>query len=261
MNSFNDRQLENLIKLAVEAEELERSADLPALRLVGVARPAQRKWLLPLAGLMAAAAAGVAVTTVVLPMIRPTSQPMPVAVEPRGTSHLVAPVESSRDKTRHALASLGNSPVKSSDFENPLNPNGQPVTGPEESSVVLAFFQGIDGSCSCMHIQKEEWDAAQLTGKGRDALLNLAFQSSCTQPSSKVLVVGISAPTNSLPTTQEAAQALADRLSDAFNGARVDLVSRAYEAMPQLPAGSTVVAESFGHGRSFPVEPAKWPMR
>jgi hypothetical protein len=73
-----------------------------------------------------------------------------------------------------------------------------------------------------------------------------------------VLVVGIAAPTNSLPTTQEAAQALADRLSDAFNGTRVDLESRAYEAMPQLPAGSTIRAESFGHGRSLLVQPAKW---
>jgi hypothetical protein len=248
MEEFNDRKLEYLLKLAVEAEELESSADMPALRYVAGSTRPQRKWLMPLAGLMAAAAAGVAVTTVVLPMIKPAAPVTPpIAKGPESPSptHAKVPIDVAK---------------ASRPFDKPILPDSVPVTsdGTEESSVVLAFFQGVDGQCSCMHIQKEDWDAAQLSGKDRGQLLDLAFHSTCTQPSSKVLIVGISAPANSLPTSQEAAEALAAKLSDTFNGARVDLVSRAYEAMPQLPAGSTVVAESFGHGRGYLLQPAKW---
>ncbi len=234
---MDDRRLEHLLKLAMEADELESSASRPALRLVGGSR---RKWMLPFAGGMAAAAAMIAVATMVLPALKPAPAPFKTIAD--------------LDPTKRKVE-----PVSTGDFSKPMPSEPIQIANSEgESSVVLAFFQGLDGKCTCMHIQDENWDGDQLQSKDRRELLDVAFQSTCLGPSPKILVVGIAGKPGSLPRTAEEAEALIAHLNNAPPGSRTDLSSYAYEAMPQLPAGSTIVAESYCHGRNMLTQPAKF---
>jgi hypothetical protein len=233
MTAMDDKRLEYLLKLATEAEDLERSAAEPVLRLVEAA-PRQRRWLLPVAGAMAAAAAAVVVITVVLPAMNQATRPKgPIAGTGSGapTGPMIVP----------------------GDFSNPL---GSPKT--DESSVVLAFFEGFDGRCSCLHIQDEEWNGEQLATKDRSELLDVAMSSRCSTPSPKILVVAISGQRDALPRSPEQAEALAAHLSDYTS--RSDLTDRAYQAVSGLPAGTKVVAESYGN-RSSILDHAKWSIR
>lgn len=258
-HDHEDRNLQSLLRLALEAEALEESAAIPQLRLVAGSTRPQRKWLLPLAGFMSAAAAVVAVVTLVIPASKPALVP-PNASGPTANldsipNRKVAPVESTADNPMtftHA--------IPHSEFVNPIVRDGFPTgadVGAAESSVVLAIFQGIDGRCSCMHIQKEDWDQMELAGKNGSQLLDVAFNSSCSQPSPKVLIVGISGRRDSLP-GPEAAEAFATSLAKMPTNSSADLQRSAYEVgAHKLPAGMMVVTESFGSSRSFPVEPAK----
>lgn len=229
---MDDKRLEYLLKLATEAEDFERSASEPAMRLVEAA-PRQRRWLLPVAGMMAAAAAAVAVITVVLPGMN-TGSPL----VPKGTSG------------SGAIATAG----ATGDFDKPLIP----APRPDESSVVLAFFEGFDGRCSCLHIQDEEWNGEQLANKDRAELLDVAMSFQCATPSPKILIVAISGQRDSLPRSPEQVEALAAQLSD--HSSRADLTNRAYQAVSGLPAGTKVVAESYGNRNSI-LDHAKWTIR
>lgn len=249
-----DRNLQTLLRLALEAEALEESAAVPHLRLTaGSTR--RRNWLLPVAGLMSAAAAVVAVITVVMPATHPATFSPPGPIVNKPNTRAAEPETIRLDSVPMITA---NDPHKG--FENPIAPESVQTGSEPESSVVLAFFQGLDGHCTCMHIQKEDWDQAQLAGKDGAQLLDVAFHSSCSQPSPKVLIVGIAGKADSLP-GPEAAEALAASLSKVPANSAADLQRRAYEVMTELPAGTTVVTESFGHGRAFPIEPAKWTTR
>ncbi len=256
-HDHEDRNLQTLLRLALEAEALEESAAVPHLRLTaGSTR--HRKWLLPVAGIMSAAAAVVAVITVVMPSHKPATFNPPIAISNPPTHELVpTPLPDSTNR-------IANADRKAVDphnpFANPIVPESVQTGSEQESSVVLAFFQGLDGHCTCMHIQKEDWDQAQLAGKDGAQLLDVAFHSSCSQPSQKVLIVGIAGRADSLP-GPEAAEALAASLSKVPANSSADLQRRAYEVMTELPAGTTVVTESFGHNRAFPIEPAKWTTR
>lgn len=233
---MDDRKLDNLIRMALEAESLERSGEVPRLKLVG-APSRRRSWLLPFAAALASAAAAVTVVTVVLPSVSPSVQPIPVAHGPAGT-HQPAP------KPREG-------------FETQLTAS-QPVPA-EEGSVVLAFFQGIDGRCTCMHIQDEDWDRNKLANKDRAELLDVAYRSTCGGPTPSLLVVAVAGQRDALPRTPEAAEALALKLADHVHSGKSELVNRAYQALPGLPAGSMVVAETVGH-RS-PVDFAKFSIK
>lgn len=241
---MDDRKLEQLLKMAMEAESLEA----PQLRLSGSSR---RPWMMPFAAGMAAAAAVVAVVTLVLPAVRRSNSSLPIA--------------SGGGPTKREATGISERPVAAAStgsFDTPMPPVVQLTndTNPRESSVVLAFFQGLDGKCTCMHIQNEDWDGTQLANKDRSELLDVAFRSTCLGPTPKVFVVGIAGREDALPKTMEDAEALMNRLKDAPQASRADLASYAYEAMPQLPAGSTIVAETFGHGRGMPslTQPAKF---
>jgi hypothetical protein len=224
--SMDDRKLESLLRMAAEVDDLERSATQLRLVHTGARR---RLWLLPVAAAMATAAACLAIVTLVLPSVNPPAKPNMIAGNNKPT-HLSAP-------TRE-------------DFQNPLTPSTMNVasTGQEEeASVVLAFFEGIDGKCTCLHIQDEEWDTKELAEKGRGELLDVAYRSKCGSATPSLLVVAIAGKKESLPRTAEAAEALASKLSDHTRVARAELSNRAYQAVPGLPAGSMVVTETVGN--------------
>jgi hypothetical protein len=228
---MDDKRLEYLLRLATEADELDRAEFAPPLRLVS-AGPRQRPWLLPIAGMMATAAAAVALITVVVPAVNPPVSPQPrFANGPTGApTHVTA----------------------NGEFDKPL------TAGNDESSVVLAFFEGFDGRCSCLHIQDEDWSGDQLANKDRGELLDVALGSRCAAPAPKILVVAISGQRDSLPRSPEQAEALAAQLSD--HTSRTDLTNRAYQAVSDLPAGTKVVAESYGN-RNTILDHAKWSLR
>ena len=236
---MDDRKLEHLLKLALEAEEFERFATQPVLGVVGTRR---RSWLLPVAGLTAAAAAVLAIVTVVVPAISPAS-PQKLTQGPSGGA-----------PTR--LESTVNG-----EFDKPIIAKASETEGSAQGSVVLAFFEGFDGKCTCLHMQTEDWDSNQLAEKGRAELLDVAYRSRCSGPAPKMLVVGISGKLDELPKTVEQAEALAAQLrGHPTMGSRTDLVNYAYESVRGLPAGSTIVAEAVGTHNGI-LEQAKFSMR
>lgn len=219
---MDDRRFETLVRMAVEAEALEQSA--APMRLVGVSTR-RRSWLVPLATAMAAAAAAVTLVTVVLPSMNP---PAPIRMtEDTSPNHADAPTE----LTSNALTG----------FEKPLEVRTVSDGPDDEASVVLAFFEGIDGRCQCLHIQDEEWDSDELAQKRRGELLEVAYRSKCGSATPNLLVVAIAGKRDALPRSPEQAEALAAQLSR--HGRSVE---HAYQAVSGLPAGSMVVTESVG---------------
>ncbi len=236
---MDDRRIESLLRMALEAEDLEQAAIQPQLHLVRSVR-SRRTWLLPLAAAMASAAAVLAIMTLVLPAMNPAPKAPEVVNKPTHQSPIEIP----------------------SDFNRPLKSHSTEVASAhdDEASVVLAFFEGMDGRCTCMHIQDEEWNSEQLAGKNRGELLDVAYRSKCGSPSPSLLVVAIAGRRDALPRTPEAAEALASCLTDHTRATKSELVNRAYQAVPGLPAGSMVVAETVG-SRSTMMDYAKFSTR
>lgn len=229
---MDDRRLESLLKMAMEADSLERDAE-QRLRLVR-SMPRRRTWLLPLASAMVAAAAAVAFVTIILPGMSPTVPP--------------------RLADGHSPTHADALPVMPG-FDQPLEVRSASVPADDEASVVLAFFEGLDGRCSCLHIQDEEWDIAELAQKHRGELLDVAYRSQCGSATPNLLVVAIAGKRDSLPRSPEQAEALATELARYRR-----TPDQAYQAVSGLPAGSMVVTESVGT-RNAIMDFAKYSLR
>ncbi|MBX3376721.1 MAG: hypothetical protein KF678_06930 [Phycisphaeraceae bacterium] len=233
---MDDRRLEALVRMAVEAEALEREA--APLRLVG-APVRRRPWLIPLATAMAAAAAAVTLVTLVLPSMNPA--PPVRLTDGSSPTH----VETPRELTGDTMPG----------FDKPLAARTVSNRDDDEASVVLAFFEGLDGRCTCMHIQDEEWDIAELAEKHRGELLDVAYRSKCGTATPNLLVVAIAGKRDALPRSPEQAEALAAEL------ARFGRTpEQAYQAVSNLPAGSMVVTERVGT-RNAIMDLAKFSLR
>ena len=192
---MNDRQLEALVRMALEAERLEASA--PPASAVAAGR-----WRLAWLGAGLAAAAAVAIAFIV---VFPRA-PSPIAIVP---------------------------------VDRPAVAGAIP-----EQSVVFAIFREADGECSCIQTHEPEWEGGRrLADVGRSELLDVVFRDPCTTALQHVLVVAVSGKAGTVPATSADAERLAAALPEEPL-ADADLSSLAYDAMPDLPPGSTVVARS-----------------
>lgn len=230
MTNLNDRQLQQLLRMAAEAEELAESSlqVMPASRTWS-AGGRRRTWV-GISSLAAAAALALGVF-VALPSrppaplptdgglaIAPTIDELPIDPPP------AAPVE----KEAH-------SPVRLVTGDSGADP---------EQSVLFAIFRDPGGDCSCVQLRETDWGDKRLADVGRDELLAAALGDPCTTLAGQVLIVGVSGRPGSVPTTRLDAETLATRLAHVPMSEHQDVSLAAYAALPQLPPGSTVVAEA-----------------
>lgn len=217
---MDDRELERLVRMAVEAEELERSADGPLLfaSITGQARGG-RRWVSLLAG-TGAMAAGLLVAFVVLSKVvtQPSHHGETVAKGPAKEGVIAVAPDANQPKIVEAKA--------------------------DEKCVVITAFRNPDGRCSCLNMATPEWNGQRLADVRRSELLDVALRHACTDEANQVFVVAVSGKADTLPKTRDEAEAIAARVAEAPVGRHSEDISPyVYAAMPQLAADATVVAE------------------
>jgi hypothetical protein len=221
---MDDRELQQLLRMAREAEELADSA-------IPVSIPFRPLWKRP--GTWAAlstlaAAAAVAIVWVVVPPAPPsvvTPEPGPLAVLPH------------HEEPTPEVATQDDDPAPVRIVRS--EPGDEP-----EQSVVFAIFRDPTGGCSCVQMENADWGSKRLADVGRNELLAAALDDPCTTMARQVLIVGVSGKRGTVPATHDDAERLAARLASVPINEHQDVSLAAYAAMPELPIGSTVVAEA-----------------
>lgn len=214
---MDDRELMELARMAMEAEEMESPRS--RLRLAGTA-PAHVRAFRLAGGLIAAAAC--LATAVVMLAPRPTPAPPPI---------VEGPSENGGTPEAPKLAHV----------EPPKN---------TDQCMLLAVFRGPDGVCDCMQWKKQEWEGGKkLAQVDRNELVGAVMKAPCTTSAERVVVVAMEGPADSLPQSPEAVQQIANRIAAAAPAGHEDVSAYASAAMSGLPKGATVVAKSIAMGR------------
>jgi hypothetical protein len=241
---MDDRQLQRLLRMAAEAEQLDHPAAgagrvdrvLAGGGRVSLARPDRSWWRargVPIGGALAAAAC-LAVGAFVFLM---PQSPVPIAV---------APPEHVEPESRGggSLADLGARAEASGE-------TGRATLAahrPEEEAVLFAVYRGANGSCECVQVNDPDWGGdKRLAEVSRHELLRAGLQEPCTTLAPEVLVIGVAGKPGTVPSSRQHAETIARRLGDQPLRGR-DVASMAYAAMPDLPAGTVIVAEKVSIG-------------
>jgi hypothetical protein len=209
---MDDKQIQNLVRMAMEAEDLERAGEgLAPLARIGPG-PAPLAWrLLKDVGIGVAAAACL---TLGFLYFRPAPN---IPVVKKG-------VAMGGGGTRDAVTPAA-----------------------KDKCVVMAMFRDTDGRCSCVQMRETEWrDQRRLAEVPRAEIRNVALQSPCSSDAEQVLILAMEGQSETLPRNQHEAEVLAQGLSTAAAsvGRHADVASLAYTLMPALMPGATVVADS-----------------
>lgn len=231
---MTDRELQRLIGMAMEAEDLERSAafEHPPLRLAG-GTGGWRRWATGL-GVATAAAASLALAMIVV-QGRLSPRPLPPLAHGNPTAPRTAPAD--------ALASSGAGEVHE-------------VAGSDDQCMLMAVFRNGEGQCSCVQLQPHTWEQGRkLADVGSPELIHAAMQEACIANPHQVLVLAVEGKSGGLPHSREEAEAIATKLAEA-PGRHGDLTSYAYEAIPGLPRDATVVAERVSVRPASPLKAA-----
>jgi hypothetical protein len=180
---MNDRELQNLVRMAAEIETLEREALVgPDLRLVGVGADESRfqigRWLAG-AG-VAAAAAGLALGAFVA--LQGGAQPGttgPIAHAP------AVPAPATGEFSRPLVAAPV-APARTG-FEQPLVRTA--AADASKKVVVFSLFKDGDGKCACY--QWHETEGKPLEEMARGELVDIALRAPCTGEAQRVVVIAV----------------------------------------------------------------------
>lgn len=238
---MNDNRLDNLIRLAGEAEAFERdafeaaqaAATGSALRLTH-AGPEEREALLRAMqpeGVLAAlerraagstswkfrTALGVAACLAIGWFLYPAAQttstvPAPATPRSTGTLASASPRDESPIRFRPSLASLrpwSNEPrLVSTAADLP--------SGTEPGCVIVAIFKDSAGGCPCIHIQPHTLaEGRSFDDFTHEELLDVRLKGYCGATGDSLLLVAVQGPGDMLPRTVADAEALADCVGDA----------------------------------------------
>lgn len=218
---MDDRELQRLVRMAIEAEELELSAEGP-LFLSGAPR-AGRRWSGALISASAAAATLLVAVVIASRFAAPPAQGPILADGP----HQPKAADTPGPSTSIAAA-----------------PGAPKAADSSEQCVIMAFYQNAGGECSCLSLRTHEWDGGRrLVDVARSELFDAAFQQQCSTEAQQVYVVAVSGKPGTLPTSREQAEALGSTLAAAPETRSSDISSYAYAALPNLSPDATVVAE------------------
>jgi hypothetical protein len=237
---MNDARLDNLIRLAREAEDFERdafdaapSASGTGLRLTH-AGPEEREALLRAMQPESVRAAleqrstgsnswkfrtalGVAACLAIGWFLYPaakvtTTIPAPATPRTTGTLASAASRTESPVRFRPSLAVM-----RTWSTEPRLVSTAADLpTGNEQGCVIVAIFKDSAGGCPCIHIQPHTLaDGRSLDDLAPEELLDVRLKGSCGATGDSLLLVAVQGPGNMLPHTAAEAEALADCVGDA----------------------------------------------
>ncbi len=250
---MDDRRLQRLVKMAVEAERLEHPAAggvagevltaTEGSEHLSLARRDRAWWRAAWigGGLAAAACLTIAFVMVRLPGPAPTRiakgggagpevQPIP---RERGGSE---PGEVVPLPRRDATESGGGMVELASRRSE------------SDEAVLFAVYRGANGSCECVQMNDPDWGSEKrLADVSRHELLRAGLQDSCMTMAPEVVVIGVEGKRGTLPSSRQHAETIARRLGEQSLRGR-DVSSLAYAAMPDLPTGTVVVAEKVSIG-------------
>ncbi len=187
MRTFDDNQVESLLRAAHEVDEVERSLAAVTPRATLSLR---NRWRV--AGGVALLAASVAL--VVAGMLNwsggttaPPSGSQSASVTPRGAKPATQPV-----------SPLVTSQVDASASDSEAN-----------GKVLLAIVGHPDGSLRCVNWSAGVFQGRALSEIRDDELKSVAMSMQCFNPAERLLVVGVEGPRSRLPLSDEGAQELA----------------------------------------------------
>jgi hypothetical protein len=206
---MNDRRVSDLVRMAVEVDELERGAGVgsPRLRLVGAdAEPAHplptRGWWV---GMTLAAAAVLAMAAMLPFMLRPTEQPTgPIAMDHSGAGEM-RPIPT-------YLVSEG--PTRPGLSESPVD------AGSVEKCVVVAIYRDRTGGVNCVTPPTPQvWQGNKcLSEVSAQELKTVTLDRPCAKEADHALVVAMAGPQRSLPKTESDAVGIATCILGGPNG-------------------------------------------
>lgn len=195
---MNDRRMNDLVRMAVEVDELEREASAaPHLRLVGAAAhdahpvPTRAWWI----GMTAAAAAILAMAAALPLMLSPALPSGTAIVENTEPVGPVVPVVEPRDIAQGPVVA----PVPVVD------------AGSIEKCVVMAIYRNDRGGVNCVTVPTPQvWQGNKcLSEVSAQELKTLSIDRPCPKDSDHALVVAMAGPQRSLPKTESDAVGLA----------------------------------------------------
>jgi hypothetical protein len=207
---MNDRRMGDLVRMAMEVEEIEREASegAPRLRLVGAEEPhahrqPTRAWWV---GMTAAAAAILAMAAALPLMLRPPATPTPgPAVVEKTTEPTPAP---SPEPKQPATVIVQTPHVAPSATANPTAPAFD--AGSVERCVVLAIYRDQRGSMRCADVRPQEWQGNKcLSEVTTQEIKTVSLERPCTPDADRALLVAMAGPQRALPKNQAEAEGVA----------------------------------------------------
>ncbi len=196
---MNDRRINDLVRMALEVEELEDSVTHPPLRLVGDDAPARRishsgrNWFV---GIGLAAAAGLALVFA-LPALTPSA---PTKPETTTIAHADPKSSPAPLTTEPRIVRTASVPAPSqSDIANAID---RIDPGSVERCIVLAIYRDARGSMHCVKSQTQEWSNHKRLSEISPAELKcVTVGQPCTPSADRALLVAMAGPQRSLPRT------------------------------------------------------------
>ncbi len=247
---MDDRRLQRLVKMAVEAERLEHPAAggvagevltaTDGSEHLSLARRDRVWWR---AAWIGGGLAAAACLTIAFVMVRPPG-PAPTRIaKGDGAGSEVQPVP-------HEVS--GSEPAEVAILPRTESDEGTVKLASNRSesdeAVLFAVYRGANGSCECVQVNDPDWGSEKrLADVSRHELLRAGLQDSCMTMAPEVLVIGVEGKRGTLPSSRQHAETIARRLGEQSLRGR-DVSSLAYAAMPDLPTGTVVVAEKVSIG-------------
>ena len=239
-HAMNDRQLQELLRMAAEVEAIEAHAS-STLGQVSAWTNARRPTVLrraAWAGLSIAAAVALGAGFFVI--LRP------VPVVPADNSAALATFE--RPESQPLAVNPVEDAIASPTITLAAAPVFEGTSAPATPGILLAIYQDILGASRCVQVLPLAMNPGQtLADVSRIDLLHaddLSGGSSCATGPHRLLIVAIAGPSGSLPSSDASAEALASCIADSRDVCSEALSSYANAAAACLPPGVSVRVES-----------------
>jgi hypothetical protein len=235
--------MENLVRMAAEIDELERSAvdvgvGAGSRRLAPVARAVngggrseaarRRRMTIRIAALASAAACAGVVVKLSLPVPAPVVRPVEVVVVPSPVVPVVVAPE---------LVP-----------ERPVVMAAEPrvETRPEEASVILAITADASGGVQCVRWRPHDFGGRKVEEVRPGELAAATYGQECATGPHRFIAVGLTGPRDSLPENDHEAEMVAQCIigGGSVPGCAVEPASYTSSSMACLPRGMKAVVET-----------------
>ncbi|MCC6322196.1 MAG: hypothetical protein IT438_12255 [Phycisphaerales bacterium] len=258
---MNDRQIHDLMRVAHEIEELERSAlgepssvHPATLRIVDREharrlRAHRRTWLFRTVGIAAAAACVGFAVRISIPTPNPPHGASPTNVastdEPPNRTSNSATTVAAKPTDRPAVA-----PPRAVQYHIARNTRSE-GRADANGSVVLAIYEDAGGVVRCVRWREHDFGGRDISAVRPGELAAVTYGSQCVVGPHRLIAVGLSGPRDQLPTTEERAQAMAQCIIGGNNptGCDIEPSAASSSTLSCLPNGLKVMVETLAMGK------------